>query len=269
MRPRIELDRIASVVYASGDVNDTLRQGMMRTALRYYPQAAARAPVTIPVAQNMVFTGFISPMILGGRDMEEKPAQPVRVSVPMNKSPIPSPKDLYGGYPAVTLGAAGCVKGTVQGFVPGGTLKSVPITAVSPVVEKDQEPFDASKWVFTFPETADIKAQVKSPGNSFNLQAAAGKAEVSNDGLASGKGKAKETLVATGEESRIATDEELVVAPPPMLGIRSAHEHQMAFIKFMKQKNRSPSITPQKKENKATSFTPGEVETIVGNGATW
>ena len=127
---------------------DPFRPNLVRAAARHYPQtAAAFAAHYRPLDPALAFQGFTTTATLqnarsvAGRmaamALDQIPPTP-SPAAPALRYPVISP-DLSGGYPGVTIGAAGYTRGApAQGFVPGGSLKSVPLTALTATAEKDE-----------------------------------------------------------------------------------------------------------------------------------
>lgn len=214
---------------------DPFRPNLARAVARHYPQTtAAFAPHYRPLDPALAFQGFTSTATLqNARSVAERmaaialdrtPSMP-SPATPALRYPVISP-DLSGGYPGVTIGAAGYTRGApAQGFVPGGSLKSVPLTALSATPEKDEplwadnprlppaeaQQYDPNQWILSAHRNAfDVlkgASYDKSPRRSMPLPGG-----VSNPGAQSrassavvnteeGKGKAVPNV--TGEDPRL------------------------------------------------------------------
>jgi hypothetical protein len=219
---------------------DPLRQGILRNVARFYPQLNM-PPVLSPMNPSVVFSGYPSPSPQAMRGIPAHiAAQPMEVSSPtpvVHHQHASGPVDLSGSYPAVTIGAAGYSKGPSQGFVPGGTLKTTPITGVTPTLEKGEpdwdttkpsvpaapeSDFDSEKWVQSVNRSFGVfdindgivreQPKVKFPGmRSSNVLARAVEGNARQEPTpVIDKGKGKEVLAVV--------EEQLPPPPPPMLG---------------------------------------------------
>jgi hypothetical protein len=122
-----------------GPTSGTPGRELVRTIARVYPQS----PVVSPY-----MSGMNPPMMADARPTPPSPMTEVASLVARTASlSLGSPAgprravldQLSGGYPGVTIGAAGYDQGrTLQGFVPGGTLKTGPVTGLTPTVEKTE-----------------------------------------------------------------------------------------------------------------------------------
>lgn len=153
---------------------DPLRQGILHNIARFYPHLAEIYATSYRQLQSatpsLTAQNFQAQQLLAAQQLQaahhyqslqssalysgfspSQPAMPTfeqRLASMSLESPISqrriNPVDLSGGYPAVTIGATGYARGLSQGFVPGGTLKTVPMTALTPTLEIDEPKWDAS-----------------------------------------------------------------------------------------------------------------------------
>lgn len=166
---------------------------------------------------------------------------------------VPGDMHFSGGYPAVTIGAAGYGRGnSPQGFVPGGSLKTIPMTGLTPTAEKNEpvweniprpppspplesgsKQYDPNNWVkqankSAFPvlnEGNDFHQESKS-GSFGNILAVTSQIKLNKPLAPShtasiGKGKAREIPEAIEQIP-------LPPPPPPMLGyapVRLLYRH--------------------------------------------
>ncbi|KAI5817414.1 hypothetical protein BZA77DRAFT_386707 [Pyronema omphalodes] len=261
-----------------------MSEEMLRQVADLYPRVAAeiiasyRAPLNHPVA----FKGY--PLLQSPqRSKHPERADPAAFETPSRSTSAKYADhgyDLSGGYPAVNIGSTGYPRGqSSQGFVPGGTLKTIPVTGLTPTTEKTEPQwktpvpslsqsgaFDPNQWIqqtnkssFDMLQEGNGSSEAGFRGNKptfmypdAHAAAAVGRALKPNPAP-----NDADNLKGKRGELSVVVEEDLPPAPSPMLGPRSNVEQQKAFIAYMnkmtKRKVTSVTKAPAQKENMANS----------------
>jgi hypothetical protein len=222
-----------------------MSEEMLRQVADLYPRVAAeiiasyRAPLNHPAA----FKGY--PLLQSPqRSRHPERADPAAFETPPRSTTAQHADhgyDLSGGYPAVNIGSTGYPRGqSAQGFVPGGTLKTIPVTGLTPTTEKTepqwQTPvaslsqsaaFDPNDWLqqtnkssFEMLHEGNGSPEAGFRGNkpTFMYPDAQAAAAVGRTLKSNPAPKDTDNLKGKHRELSVVIEEDLPPAPSPMLG---------------------------------------------------
>jgi hypothetical protein len=131
----LQLARPEPIAISQFDNLFQIREGLLQNMAEYYPRTAAMFAVNYRQLNNYTISG-VYPVARSPAEGFVEPMRSLNLESPTSpQQRVHTIATYSGGYPSPSVYHRGQ---TLEGFVPGGTLKTGPVIAVSSTIEKNE-----------------------------------------------------------------------------------------------------------------------------------